>query len=201
MKKNIYLLFTILTLGIALPSQGQILNLNYQMGIPLGDSKDFINKMSFRGASLDYHHFVTDRFAVGVNVGWNTFYKNPKYVTDNFTLHGKPVTITGDQFRYLNTITLMASGRYFFTDEDAVVCPYAGLGIGTNWGETRLEVGHYVAKEKGWQFAFSPEIGCLIPFCEHVGLNIGANYFYSAKASGLPALQHFGIKIGLSFML
>lgn len=42
----------------------------------------------------------------------------------------------------------MASVRYFFTDGDAVLLPYAGIGIGTNWAEMRLEVGDLLAKKK-----------------------------------------------------
>lgn len=199
MKKILILIFFCAGFGI-LNSKAQILNLNYQMSAPIGDSRNFINKMSFRGASLDYHHFVTDRFAVGLSVGWNTFYKHLNKATGGFLLNGEKVTITGDQFRYLNVVPVLASARYFFTDEDALICPYAGIGIGTNWAESRLEVGHFVAKEEGWQFAFAPEVGCIVPFSEYIGLNLGIRYQYSVKASGLPSLQDLGIKVGISLM-
>lgn len=201
MKKIYIILLVSLTFGMTNGLRAQILNLNYQTAIPLGDSRDYISNMSFRGAGIDYHHFLTDRFAIGGQLSWNTYYKNPGYVTGNFMLNNDKVTITGDQFRYLNVVNLMASGRYFFTNENAVICPYAGMGIGTNWGETRLEVGHYVAQEKAWQFAVAPVIGCIIPVCDFFGFNIGAKYQYSAKARSLPALQHFGINIGFSLML
>lgn len=201
MKKIYIILLVSLTFGMTNGLRAQILNLNYQTAIPLGDSRDYINNMSFRGAGIDYHHFLTDRLAIGGQLSWNTYYKNPGYVTSNFMLNNDKVTITGDQFRYLNVVNLMASGRYFFTNKNAAICPYAGMGIGTNWGETRLEVGHYVAQEKAWQFAVAPEIGCIIPFCDFFGFNIGAKYQYRAKARSLPALQHFGINIGFSLML
>lgn len=63
----------------------------------------------------------------------------------------------------------------------------------------RLEVGDLLAKEKGWQVTFAPEVGVVVPFSESVGLNVGAQYRYSVKASGLPTLQDLGIKVGLSF--
>ena len=169
------------------------------MSLPLGDQHDFISKMSFRGFSMDYHYFLSESLAVGASLGWNTLYKHLDYATGHFTMNGEKVTISGDQFRYLNVVPLMASVRYFFTDGDAVLLPYAGIGIGTNWAEMRLEVGDLLAKEKGWQFAFAPEVGVVVPFSESVGLNVGAQYRYSVKASGLPTLQDLGIKVGLSF--
>lgn len=199
MKKFIFIIGVAIGLFAASSSQAQLLNINYQMAAPSGESKDFINRMSFRGISIDYHHFVTNRLAVGLDIEWNTFYKNPKYKTDHFKLNGDPVTITGDQFRYLNVVPLLASARYFFTGENSAIYPYAGLGIGANWAETRLEVGHYVAEKDGWQFAIAPQIGCMIPFCEYVGAHIGVKYFYSVKTDDLPALQHVGIEAGLSF--
>ena len=201
MKKIFISILVMLTVGMVSPIFAQTLNLNYRMSAPLGDSHDFISKMSFRGASMDYHYYLTERLAVGASVGWNTYYKHCDYKTNNFIMNGEKVTITGDQFRYLNVVPIMASVRYFFTDGNAAILPYAGLGIGTNWAETRLEVGDLVAKEKGWQFAFAPEVGFIVPFSEHVGLNLGAQYQYSVKASGLPTLQDFGIKIGLSLSL
>lgn len=199
--KKLFILLAVLTgAGIFHTTEAQLLNLNYRMSAPLGDSHDFISRMSFRGASASYHHFVTERLAIGLELSWTTHYKHLEDATNNFLLGDEKVTITGDQFRYLNVVPLLVSGRYFFTDEDALICPYAGIGIGTNWAETRLEVGHFVAKEKGWQFAIAPEIGCIIPFNEMIGLNIGAQYRYSAKASGLPSLQDVGIDVGLSFI-
>ena len=193
------ILLVVFGLGVGSRAQAQMLNLNYQMSLPLGDQHDFISKMSFRGFSMDYHYFLSERLAVGASLGWNTLYKHLDYATGHFTMNGEKVTISGDQFRYLNVVPLMASVRYFFTDGDAVLLPYAGIGIGTNWAEMRLEVGDLLAKEKGWQFAFAPEVGVVVPFSESVGLNVGAQYRYSVKASGLPTLQDLGIKVGLSF--
>lgn len=197
MKKLYIICLFLIGLGVS-SSKAQMFSLNYQMSVPFGETHDFISKMSFRGAAMDYHYFLTDRFAVGASLGWSTYYQRLDKVTGGFFLDEEKVTITGKQFRYVNVVPIMASARYFFTGEDARICPYAGIGIGTNWAETRLEVGHLMAKEEGWQFALAPEIGCIIPFSEYIGLNLGARYQYSVKAGGLPALQDLGIRVGLS---
>lgn len=201
MKKIMMIILVVLGVGMTSRVSAQTLTFNYRMSAPLGDSHDFVSKMSFRGLAMDYHHFLTDHWAVGLSLGWNAYYKHLDYKTDHFKMNGEPVTITGDQFRYLNVVPLMASVRYQFTQGDAAVLPYIGLGIGTNWAETRLEIGDLLAKERGWQFAFAPEVGLIIPFCEHVGANIAAQYQYSVKSSDLPTLQDFGVKVGLAFSL
>lgn len=201
MKKVFVIILVMLGVSMISRVDAQMLNINYRMSAPLGDSHDFISNMSFRGMSADYHYYISEHFAVGLTLGWNTYYKHYDYKTGHFLMRDEKVTITGDQFRYLNVIPIMASFRYQLTKGDAAVLPYIGIGIGTNWAETRLEIGDLVAKEKGWQFAFAPEIGMVIPFCEHVGMNVAAQYQYSVKASGLPTLQDLGIKVGLAFNL
>lgn len=49
MKKIIMILLVVFGLGVGSRAQAQMLNLNYQMSLPLGDQHDFISKMSFRG--------------------------------------------------------------------------------------------------------------------------------------------------------
>ena len=155
--------------------------------------------MSFRGFH-DYHYFLSERLAVGASLGWNTLYKHLDYATGHFTMNGGESDHLRGPVQIPRTLVPVdGSVRYFFTDGDAVLLPYAGIGIGTNWAEMRLEVGDLLAKEKGWQFAFAPEVGVVVPFSESVGLNVGAQYRYSVKASGLPTLQDLGIKVGLSF--
>ena len=59
MKKIIMILLVVFGLGVGSRAQAQMLNLNYQMSLPLGDQHDFISKMSFRGFSMDYHYFLS----------------------------------------------------------------------------------------------------------------------------------------------
>lgn len=171
--KKIYILLILFSVGIIDRADAQILNINYRLSTPLGDSHDFISQMSFRGGDLEYHHFISAHWTVGLSIGWNTYYKHLDYKTNDFILNSEKVSITGDQFRYLNVIPVLADIRYHLTKGDAAVLPYVGMGIGCNWAETRLEIGDLLAKEKGWQLALAPEAGLIIPFCEQVGLNLG----------------------------
>ena len=140
MKKIIMILLVVFGLGVGSRAQAQMLNLNYQMSLPLGDQHDFISKMSFRGFSMDYHYFLSERLAVGASLGWNTLYKHLDYATGHFTMNGEKVTISGDQFRYLNVVPLMASVRYFLRMEmlscyhmPVSVSEPTGLKCGWKW--------------------------------------------------------------------
>ena len=98
MKRIIMILLVVFGLGVGSRAQAQMLNLNYQMSLPLGDQHDFISKMSFRGFSMDYHYFLSERLAVGASLGWNTLYKHLDYATGHFTMNGEKVTISGTAF-------------------------------------------------------------------------------------------------------
>ena len=93
MKKIIMILLVVFGLGVGSRAQAQMLNLNYQMSLPLGDQHDFISKMSFRGFSMDYHYFLSERLAVGASLGWNTLYKHLDYATGHFTMNGETVSV------------------------------------------------------------------------------------------------------------
>lgn len=199
----------ILTLAIILFSlsplvKAQMLNLNYQVSVPLGDIRDFTDKASFRGMDLEYHQFLSDRFSLGGAIGWNVFYKNLNHETGDFKFSGNDniYTITGNQYRYVNTVPITLIGRYFLTDNTTAVRPFIGLGVGTRWTEKRLEVGQYTASISRWQFTFAPEVGMYVPLNEQLALNFGAKYNYGTKAAHgrVPEFQSLTFSVGLIVM-
>ena len=181
------LIIAICLFGLSPFLKAQMLNLNYQISVPLGDIKDFTDKGSFRGADLEYHQFLGDYFSIGGAIGWNVFYHNLDHHTNDFRFQGNNniYTITGNQYRYINTVPLMAIGRYYFTDNTTSVRPFVGLGVGTRWTEKRLEVGQYSSTISRW-----------------IALNFGARYSYGTRAAHgrVPEFQSFTFNIGLILM-
>ncbi len=198
------LLIAIVLFGMGPLLKAQMLNLNYQISVPLVDLKDFTNETSFRGMDLEYHKFVTDRFSLGAAIGWNVFYQDKNHATGDFSFKGNKniYTMTGNQYRYVNTVPLTAIGRYFLTDGTSAVQPFLGLGAGARWTEKRLELGQYTSTLSRWQFTFAPEIGMMVPFNDQVALNVGARYNYATRASHgrIPEFQSFTFSIGLILM-
>lgn len=198
------LILAIALLGASLLPKAQMLNINYQIALPLGDLKDFTDKASFRGMGMEYHGFLTDRISLGAGTGWNVFYENRDHATGDFRFKGNDntYTMTGNQYRYVNTVPLMAICRYFLAGGTSPVQPFLGLGAGTRWTEKRLEVGQYAATLSRWQFSFAPEVGIIAPFNEQLALSAGARYSYGTRAAHgrIPEFQSFTFSVGLVFM-
>lgn len=198
------LIITIVLFGMSPLLKAQMFNLNYQISVPFGDLKDFTDKASFRGMDLEYHKFVSDRFSMGFAAGWNVFYQDINHATGDFHFKGNDnlYTMTGNQYRYINTVPLTLIGRYFLTDGTSAVQPFLGLGAGARWTEKRLEIGQFTSTLSRWQFTFAPEIGMIVPFNDQVALNVGARYSYGTRASHgrIPEFQSLTFSIGLILM-
>ncbi len=202
MKKLIIL--TICFLGLSPLLKAQMLNLNYQISVPMNQVKDFTDKASFRGFDIEYHHFLGEQFSVGATIGWDVYYKDKNNITSNFRFKGNDnmYTITGNQYRYINFVPMLAVGRYYFTVKSAGVRPYIGVGVGTSWTEKRLEVGQFSSTISRWQFAMAPEVGMYIPVADQFAFNLGARYYYATKAAHgrVPEIQQFSFNFGIILM-
>lgn len=198
------LIIALCLFGLSPLLKAQLLNLNYQISLPMNQVKDFTDKASFRGFDLEYHHFLAEQFSLGAAIGWDVYYKDKKNATGNFRFNGNDniYTITGNQYRYINFVPMLAIGRYYFTDRSTAVRPYAGLGLGTSWTEKRLEVGQYASTISRWQFAMAPELGMYIPVTDQFAFNVGARYYYATKAAHgrVPEIQQFSFNFGIILM-
>ena len=197
-------IITICLIGLSPLLKAQMLNVNYQISLPMNQVKDFTNKASFRGFDVEYHQFLGEQFSRGAAIGWDVYYTDKNNATGNFRFNGTDniYTITGNQYRYINFVPMLAIGRYYFTDENTAVRPYAGLGLGTSWTEKRLEVGQFSSTISRWQFAMAPEVGMYIPVNDQFAFNVGARYYYATKAAHgrVPEIQQFSFNFGIILM-
>jgi len=70
------LIIAICLFGLSPFLKAQMLNLNYQISLPMNQVKDFTDKASFRGFDIEYHQFLGDQFSIGAAIGWDVFYKD-----------------------------------------------------------------------------------------------------------------------------
>lgn len=198
------LIIAIILFGMSPFVKAQMLNLNYQISVPLNQIKDFTDNTSFRGMDLEYHYFLGERFSVGAAIGWNVYYKNKNDITGDFTFRGNSdlYQITGNQYRYINTVPMLAVGRYYFTGSNTAVRPFVGLGLGTSWTERRLEIGQFSSEISRWQFAMAPEVGMYIPVTSQFAFNVAAKYNYATQAANgrVPEIQSFTFSLGFILM-
>jgi outer membrane protein W len=177
-----------------LNAQVDFFSVQYSIGFGTGDMSEFIEKTSWRGVSFEYRSFVTPNVGVGIESGVNTFYEKKDYAT--YTEGTR--SLSGTQYRYINTVPILAAVDYYF-QPDAQINPFLGLGIGTIYNRRDLDMGLYTIEEEAWQFALRPELGVLFNVSEGLDLMLAAKYYAGFRGGDLDAQNYFTINLGLNF--
>ena len=118
--------FCTLLLAAALPGKAQVfpntyINIDWQMGVPLGD--DFADKASGWGMNFEGGYFVTPAITVGPFISYQTNLQS----IDRQTLDlGDGSSLTTNQKHALFQLPFGVTGRYNWLT-DSVFQPYAGL--------------------------------------------------------------------------
>lgn len=159
----------------------------------------WIDGISAAGGKLGYRGFIRPNFSAGLDIGWTNFDKyEPTSTKQNAT-----GAITTDYFHYIYQYSAVASGQYYFKEEDEDrFFPYAGLGLGANTNEYVLYYNIYEDSERSWGFLARPEVGVLFRFSDRSSLGIMAalHYDYSTNKSEKFNYNNFtalGFQIGL----
>lgn len=198
MKKNKIFLTALFVVTMSFGSFAQgggIWNFQWVIGVPMGETSDFLSQASVRGFGVEGRGFVTDNLTVGGRIGWQTFYQNFDFVT----IETEDFTISGYQRKYVNAIPITIGAHYYFGR--ARVLPYAGVGVGPYYVETRDYMGIYYVEEKNWHFGVAPELGVVIPFGDsNSGINFAAKYQYAAKTKDAQSVSWLEFDIGISYV-
>jgi outer membrane protein len=166
----------------------------YNVGIGTGDLGEYVEPASFRGLSFDYQYLVTDNIAVGFGIGWQTFYEDKGFqsVTDG------SATLSGFQYRYLNSFPFHITGTYF-VDTGGEVKPYVGLGIGTIYNIRNTDMGLYTFETNQWHFSFRPEAGIQYDFSYTFGMRINVRYVQGFNTDDLDGQNYVAVGLGFVF--
>jgi opacity protein-like surface antigen len=171
-------------------------SLQYAINFPLGNTGDYIGEPSFRGISLDYRYHVSPMIAVGIGTGWYTFYEKQDYGT--YTSSDEALSVSGVQYRYINSMPLLFTGDYYFSPEEKF-SPFVGLGIGVTYNEVNTEMGQFYVDTDTWQFSLAPEVGARIGTASSVWGVISARYNNCFETSELEAQSYLTLNIGVMF--
>jgi outer membrane protein len=185
-------------------AQQSFWSFNYHMSFGMGEQSDYIADASFRGWGADGRAFLTQNISVGGSFSWEVFdqiYRDlpPHQLTD--IVDGVAGAVSGVQYRYINTLPILANAHYYL-GQDGAVRPYFGLGIGTAYTEQKTEIGLIAITANGWGFAVQPEVGVMIPFgLTGVGANVSGKFRYTTKAGDTTIpISFFTLGIGIGFM-
>ncbi len=196
MKKFIFLV-GILGLGFSSYAQDTYSSLHYDIGVPLSNTQDYIGKGSWRGVGFDYRNKVSGNLAVGFSIGWHVFYERKDFET--YT-EGN-VSLSGVQFRYINSFPMHVNATYFLGMEDSDLQPFIGLGVGTTAFNMRTEMGLFQSETKSWNFSLQPEAGFLYRINYNVAFMGAAKYYSIFKNSKIDAQGYLSFNVGLAWTI
>jgi hypothetical protein len=138
-------------------SQEYMTALTYNISAPAGETSQFIEAPSYLGLSFDARKFVTSFISVGFYTGWQVFYEQ---ISEPLPIDQG--TISGNQYRYLNSFPIMLN-THLYIGPDECFRPYVGINAGAYFTWKRLNIGVLLTEEKKWVLGFAPEAGMTIP--------------------------------------
>lgn len=192
MKKILFILLFAAFGSSAFAQESSLWTLTYNINIPMGKTKDFIEKTSFRGIALEGRQFIDNNFSLGGSVGWNVFYEKK----DKITTELDNITLTGTHYRYLNTIPIYVNAAYYL-NEGSYIRPYLAANVGLIVTEYRNDIGLYTIRENPAKFGFAPEVGVLIENKNGSGFTLNMKYNMGTKTKETNAFSSLGINLGL----
>lgn len=190
------LLIATLVIPSMVQAQLKYTSVNYIVSMPLGDTKDFIEKTSFRGFGFETGQFINESIAIGLGLGWNVLNEQ---VTGE-SIQSNNTTISGKQFRYINSFPIYINTSYYFSEEDAKFKIYGGLGVGTLFKNQRTEIGVLGLEDKQWHFALYPHAGLLMALGPDAHINLDFKYNQAFAAGGSDAVSYLAINFGLHYI-
>lgn len=194
MKKYILLSLLFLAGTIGVKAQGGLTSIQYTVAFPTGDMKDFIGKTSWRGVNFDYRRSFTENWLAGFSIGYQLFYE----AKENATIERGTMTLYGNQYRYINSCPMTANLQYSFKPGE-MVNPYAGLGVGTFFRETVMDIGLYRYSDETWHFAVRPEVGVVYEPEPGVGVILNAKYMAGFKTKDMDAANYISLNLGVAW--
>jgi outer membrane protein len=198
MKKIIFLTIfcSLLITSKSYSQQESYISVQYAVSFGTGDLSDYISAVSWRGVVVEYRTEVKNNLLAGVDVGWNVFYERKDY--DTYTVGTE--SLSGVQFRYQNSVPILASLDYVISSENALK-PYVGLGIGTLFSERATDMNLYRLEEKTWQFALKGELGVLYELSYKTSVKFAAKYYNGFKTNTLDSQGYISLSLGMAWVL
>jgi len=204
--EGLLLLLPVFVLINPLSAQWQALNvLTYDVSFPFGNTKGFSSTdMSWLGVSYQFRYILKPNLSVGAYMGLEVFHGEPIKTIEINQKDKFQGTISGKQFRYINTFPIMLGVHYYIGKEDGTRA-FFGFNAGAMVIEEKIDIGLLALKELKGHFAFAPEAGVMLPLGYNFNLlaSVRYNYAFSAGKSlsgDSSGHSYLSLNIGISYL-
>lgn len=173
----------------------------WQFNAPLNN--DFSDKASGWGANVEGYYHISNKWAVGAFMSWNT---NNEYVPRR-THIGPDGAVNLDSQNSLFQLPFGLGARYKMQLANGNVVPFLGVKLGAKYARQRQYSNIFGWEEDKWGFYASPEIGVTVyPLAnKFVGFNLAGYYSYSTNKfdylSDTNGLNNIGFRVGVVFKI
>ncbi|MCA1761522.1 MAG: hypothetical protein ABR574_04900 [Cryomorphaceae bacterium] len=188
---TLFLSFTVI--GFAF-SQDWNTMVTYNIGLPLGNTSDFIGETSFRGVMVSGDYFIEDEWSFGFTAGIQNFYEE----LGKNTYSERQITVTGDEFRYLTAAPFLFTGKYHF-DRFNPISAHVGLGTGLYYMVQTTEFAGLFFEERNWQFGLMPDVGVGFELSPSTDFYVAAQYNYYLESKDILSQSYVAFNVGLRF--
>ncbi len=192
MKKSILIAFVFA--GFMASAQNYT-RMSYPISWGVGATADYTSMTSWLGYHVEFGHQIHRNSYFGLETGWVTLYDERR----NYSQEIGTTTLTGTQYRYFNSIPILAKYTYRLGDIQKDFRPFVAGAAGISWSERQTEVGIFSIYSDEWPLTTAAELGFTYDVGSTSLLTVSAYYNYQFSRGDLPAANIFGIRIGAAW--
>jgi hypothetical protein len=153
----------------------QIMGLSYNISLPQGDTREFIDNTSYAGFGIEGRQFINEQISIGLSFSWSKFRQELKQISGNTVILEENL---------LDSFPLIFNASYYMFDEPAGFRPYAGFNAGVYFINARRISTQRSFQDKSLYFGVAPEIGFFAEMFYDINMLIFMRYNYTIKFSG-----------------
>ena len=177
------------------------MNIGYNVNIPSGDFRNYINKPAYKGFTAGLMYTVTSQLAVGLNIGYNDYYqKYPRQVYQT----GADGAISAVVSNSVQQFPILAAANYSFLQPGSIIRPYVGAGFGVNFVSFDQYLGEFDDPHTNAKLDVKGEAGVYVSLSNYssTAIKIGGSYNYTPyNMNGIKTLNSWGLEAGIRFAI
>ena len=168
----------------------------YSVAIPIGDTHNYIANGSWSGGAWEWRWNNRPHTSIGILAGFNEFYSR-----DAGTFEFPAGAATGDFYRNLLMVPLLATGHWYFSGERDNPRWFVGGGGGLQFTQQIFQLGLQEVRRRDWGVVLVPEIGYAFLVMSDFGGIASVRYHLPSNAGNLfgnddGRFQYVSISLG-----